>query len=291
METLITRAVAPWFGANRLLAEHVGEELAGNRWVGVPFAGGMSELATIDASVMMVNDLHLHVMNLAMCIAHKRMISELIHFLARLPFHEEILRLAQTSCRQWEAESRDYCITMMPCLAWAQDYFTAVWMGRSSKAGTVDEFNGKSAKRWNANGGGSNVRYRSAVRSLVAWHHIMQRCEFSVMDAFDFLARCEDAPGRAVYCDPPFPGPGEKYKYTFTDDQHRRLAEALAGFESARVICRFYDVPLVRELYPERLGWTWRRLTGRKQTNEEAPEVLIINGPSYARSDAGRLFQ
>ena len=56
METLITRAVAPWFGANRLLAEHVGEELAGNRWVGVPFAGGMSELATIDASVKILTN-------------------------------------------------------------------------------------------------------------------------------------------------------------------------------------------------------------------------------------------
>jgi hypothetical protein len=48
-ETMTTRAIAPWFGAARLIAESVGEEMAGCRWVGVPFAGSMSELAHIRA--------------------------------------------------------------------------------------------------------------------------------------------------------------------------------------------------------------------------------------------------
>jgi hypothetical protein len=41
-------------------------------------------------------------------------------------------------------------------------------------------------------------------------------------------------------------------------------------------VCRFYDVPLVRELYPAD-RWEWRHLEGRKQTNEAAPEVLLVN--------------
>jgi hypothetical protein len=58
------------------------------------------------------------------------------------------------------------------------------------------------------------------------------------------------------------------------------LAGVLASFERARVVCRFYDHPLIRELYPRELGWVWRRFTGRKQSNAQAPEVLILNGPS-----------
>lgn len=35
------------------------------------------------------------------------------------------------------------------------------------------------------------------------------------------------------------------------------------------------DHPLVRELYPES-AWTWNRFDGRKQTNDAAPEVLLV---------------
>jgi hypothetical protein len=62
---------------------------------------------------------------------------------------------------------------------------------------------------------------------------------------------------------------------------------------TARVVCRFYDHPLVRELYPEQ-RWTWRHLAGgRKQTNGDAPEVLLLNGPSrvaVAPATGGGLF-
>ena len=43
-----TTAIAPWYGSNRSLAENVGRLLNARpacRWVAVPFAGGMCELA------------------------------------------------------------------------------------------------------------------------------------------------------------------------------------------------------------------------------------------------------
>lgn len=58
-------ALAPWFGSNRTLAPQVGELLNGCRWVGVPFAGSMTELIYIDAPTLVVSDLHRHVINLA----------------------------------------------------------------------------------------------------------------------------------------------------------------------------------------------------------------------------------
>jgi site-specific DNA-adenine methylase len=254
----------------------VGKELAGCKWVGVPFAGGMSELAHIKASTIVVGDLHRDVINLAHVVAFDTSRRELIEILNRQPFHPEVLDQAQRKCDSNVFTDSDR-------LYWAAAYFTCCWMGRSAKAGTDDEFKGGLPVRWSATGGDSNTRYRSAIESLEAWGEIMRRCNFVVQDVFEFLFNVKDLEGHGLYLDPPFPGPGDAYKHKFTEDKHRKLAARLASFENTRVVCRFYDVPLIRELYPEP-KWTWRRLKGRKQSNEEAPEVLVINGPSYAEA-------
>jgi site-specific DNA-adenine methylase len=150
-----------------------------------------------------------------------------------------------------------------------------MWMGRSAKAGTTGEFNGGLPVRWNANGGDSNTRYRSAVRSIVAWRGILARCNFTCLNCFDFLKYVQDNTGHGVYCDPPFPETGDAYKHSFTEEQHRLLAKRLTEFRKTRVVCRFYEHPLIRELYPEPF-WAWQRHTGRKQSGADAPEVLLV---------------
>jgi site-specific DNA-adenine methylase len=125
----------------------------------------------------------------------------------------------------------------------------------------------------------------------------MVRCSFSTFDVFEFLTRCEDADRHAIYCDPPFPGPGDEYRHKFTIEQHRQLAMALRSFSKTRVVCRFYDHPLIREIYAPGShtdtghGWNWRYLKGRTQANDVAPEVLIINGPSLVEANPAGLFQ
>lgn len=116
----------------------------------------------------------------------------------------------------------------------------------------------------------------------------MLLCNFHVLDALLFIPNCPDTPETGIYVDPPFPGPGEKYKHKFGIPEHRELAKQLGKFQYARIVCRFYDHELIRELYPEqpRGPWHWRRIKGRKQTNDEAPEVLILNGPSRAANHA-----
>jgi DNA adenine methylase len=262
-------ALAPWFGSNRLLAHRVGELLEGCNWVGIPFAGGMSELAYITARTIVVNDLHRHVINLATIAAHPMLGPKLYRRLKRIPFHPLSLAEAQAHCREFEPGAQaDF--------AAAAAYFVASWMGRNGKAGTDDEFSGGLALRWNAGGGDSAVRYRSAVHALVSWRRVFARCTFSALDAFAFLEKCKDAHGHGIYCDPPFPGPGDAYRHKFDERQHGLLAERLQGFTRARVVCRFYDHPLVRELYVQEC-WEWIELVGRKQTNEDAPEVLLVN--------------
>jgi len=276
---ITTTALAPWFGAARMMAKHVGPELAGCKWCGIPFAGGMPEVLAIDAPAIACNDTHRAVINLAKVAADARLGPQLYRHLRRLPFHPETLSVAQMRCLAWEDDDfRE--ILPDPCFPWAIDYFTAVWMGRSGRAGTDDELHGNLSTRWNANGGDSNTRFRSAVRSLIGWRRALARCSFTTLDAFDFLGRCQDIEANGIYCDPPFPGAGDRYTHKFSSEQHVRLAGVLDSFERARVVCRFYDHPLVRELYPENLGWVWRRFKGRKQSNAVGPEVLILNGPS-----------
>lgn len=267
--------LAPWFGSNRTLAHAVGEELRGCRWVGVPFAGGMSELAHIKASTIVVSDLHQHLIHLARVVSDPVLGPKLYRRLRRVPFHPWSLEVAQRFCStynppDWHRAEDDVKLN------YAEGYFVSAWMNRSAKAGTDGEFSGSLPVRWNANGGDSNTRYRSATASLREWRHILARCNFVVCDVFDFLAKCNDAPEIGVYLDPPFPGPGDDYKHKFSEADHRQLADWLGRFDYARVVCRFYDHPLVRELYHEG-EWTWRRLKGRTQANKASPEVLITN--------------
>jgi DNA adenine methylase len=273
-------AIAPWYGSNRTLAPIVGQELRGCTWVGIPFCGGMAEVPHITARSITVSDLHRHIINLAVVVQRDERRAELIERLNKTPFHPDVLNESQAHCRAFEASARE---PTTGNVTWAYHYFIACWMGRSGNAGTAGEFNGGLALRWTASGGDSNTRFRSAVESLDSWCEVMRRCNFAVLDVFDFLAACKDQPGIGIYLDPPFPGPGDRYRHPFDERQHHKLAEVLRRFSSARVVCRFYDHPLVRELYPES-HWTWRHLVGRDQANNgEKPEVLIINGDSYAK--------
>lgn len=244
----------------------------------------MTEIPAIGARTLLVNDLHRHVINLARVVRDDTLRPRLIRGLRRKLFHPDELSAAQALCR--EAEPGE-----APDLALAEAYFVCSWMGRSSKAGIDDEFNGGPALRWNASGGDSAVRYWSALRSLSAWVATLRRCTFETTDAFDFLVRCEDRRGHGVYADPPFPGAGRRYRHNAgqTDaeerDWHARLRDALARFEHTRVLCRFYDVPFIRELYPEG-RWAWQHLQGRTQANATAAEVLLVNGAA-ASAQAG----
>ena len=266
-------ALAQWYGGNRTLAPTFGAALDGCNWVGVPFAGGMAELPHIKARTLLVNDLHRHVINLARVVASDQLPALLCN-LRNAPFHPDVLAKCQAICR--DTQSGD-----APDFDLARAYFVCSWMGRAGKSGIDDEFNGRPAVRWNSAGGDSVTRYRSALRMLVTFKRTLRRCAFETMDCFDFLARCEDCTGHGLYVDAPFPGAGRRYRHNAgqTDAEerswHTRLRDALGRFQQARIVCRFYDIPLIRELYPEP-GWAWTSLKGRTQANKEAAEVMLV---------------
>jgi DNA adenine methylase len=261
--------LASWYGSNRMLAQHAGRLLKGCSWVGLPFAGGMSELAHITARTVVVSDLHRHVINLAMCVAHSEKKARMVEFLDGLPFHPDTLAAAQTHCREREESpaAGDW--------VWAANYFVCVWMARNGTAGTDTEFDAGLSVRWNAGGGDSVVRFRNATAALADWHKIMARCTFVPLDVFDFLDKVKDEQKSGLYLDAPWPDDGGRYKHKFGPEQQVRLADRLAGFQRARVVVRYGDHELIRKLYPAG-AWTWHELTGRTAANKAKAEVLIV---------------
>lgn len=117
------------------------------------------------------------------------------------------------------------------------------------------------------------------------------------------IERVEDAPGIAIYCDPPYfletrgaNHGSSKYVHDFAYEDHRRLADALRRFHRARVVVSYYEHPELEWIYR---GWTQRKIEvskamasqGRRVANDvRAIEVLLLNGPSYAKPEALSLF-
>jgi len=269
--------LTPWYGGNRTLAENVGEALSGRKWVAVPFAGGMCELRYIRASTILVNDMHRHVVNLAEVVADPKLGSKLIRRLRRTIIHPDVLAQSQKYCDAIDGGGLHNVASENWAEEWAYRYFISAWMGRNGKAGTKGEFKAGMSVRYDAGGGDSAIRFRSATEALLEWNRILRRCTFSTLDAFTMFGKFKDDPQCGVYVDPPFPGPGDHYAHTFGEAGQRKLAAELSRFEKTRVVCRFYDHELIRELYPARL-WQWNFQTGRKQTHEMTnEEVLLIN--------------
>ncbi|MCK6458189.1 MAG: DNA adenine methylase [Phycisphaerae bacterium] len=266
--------LAQWFGGNRMLAESVGKALGRLRWCGVPFAGGCPELPHIDTAAGVANDLHRHVINLARVVRDDALVEQLVQRLDGLLFHPDELITAQRRCRERERLDAN----RSPAdVEWAADYFAACWMGRGGHAGKRGEFDQGLSLRWTSSGGDSAVRFRSAIQSLRDWHRALRIWSFSCFDAFEFIANVRDADGHGLYVDAPWPDAGEDYQHSFTREQQIKLAEALARFERARIVVRYGDHPLIRDLYPQP-RWTWLRQTSRNQRNGTLAEILIVGG-------------
>ena len=203
----------------------------GNCWKAAPGSVSPSRVAwrnsRTSGALLVVNDLHRHIINLATVAADPVLAPQLYRQLRRLPLHPDVLAQAQQRCVQRERDG------LLPAsqLDWAVDYFVCAWMSRQRKAGTASEFSGRVCVRWEAAGGDTAVRFRSATSSLLTWRRILARATFTSHDAFEMLGKCKDRPRHGIYCDPPFPGPGDSYRYKFGVEQHTALAVRLAEFK------------------------------------------------------------
>lgn len=264
-------ALVDRFGSNRMNAAEPGKLLRGCTCIAVPCAGGMCEIPHMTANIILVNDLDRHVINLCNVLREHR--AAMVQWLDGTPYHPDQLKESQEFCKQAESFTWGH---FEPALAlpWACHYFVASWLTRGGSGGTKGEFEQSMSIRWKSGGGDSVVRFRNATEGLAAWEQVMRRCTFTTLDLYDFLAEClkRDIPENGIYLDRDWPDDGDGYKHNA--GSHEKTRDALMAFKQTRLVVRYGDHPLIRELYPESL-WAWHRLESRTQANKAKAEALL----------------
>lgn len=288
------KALAPWFGGKRNLAPQIVELLGPHRVYWEPFCGSMAVLMAKPPCVMeTVNDLHAGLINLAKVIQDTKLGPQLYRRLRRTLMHEQLFKEAAAQYKQ----QGHYAKASSPDLDRAYYWFICSWNGRNGVAGT-QSYNQGFCLRFTARGGHAGRRWQSVVSSIPAWRRRLMNVTILQRDAFELLEKIDDAPGTAIYIDPPYLKKGAKYIHDFEDGDHERLAELLHRFTSARVVVSYYDHPKLAELYPD-----WQRheivvtksLDNQNRRDKEnkgvrVVEVLLVNGPIEQKQGQGSLF-
>jgi DNA adenine methylase len=301
------KAIVPWFGSKRSLGPTIAQELGSHRAYFSLGCGSMADLfAKEPSSHETAVDLHGRLINLALVLQDQETAAELHGRLQDTLCCEEIFE-----CCKWWISAHDPpgidSLADERCVEDAYNYFIVSWVGRNGVAGTK-RIDYQMAVRWTPGGGHGGVRFRSATESIPAWHRRLRQVMILRRDMFDVLPRIDDVAETAMYVDPPYlkgTRGNAEYEHEFNEapsgseglfdradwDDHRRLAAELRRFEKARVVVSYYDAPRLTELYPD---WTKRDCTRQKNLHvqnrrgaakKDAPEVLLINGPSYAETD------
>lgn len=318
------KAIAPWFGGKRTLAPAIVRQLGKHTQYFEPCCGSMAVLlAKKPSQKETVNDMHGDLINLSRTVQCEDSAVALYNKLQTTPFSEDLLQCARVQLEGESVltEILSERLATSHSVDRAYWYFLASWMGRNGTAGT-ERVDYQIAVRWTKNGGSPTVRFRNAVESIPEWHRRLLNVVILNRDMFRFIDRFEDVPGTAIYLDPPYmretrsngnpkAGGGGRYLHDFDDldtkpksaggslfgnddegedDKHNQLAGILSQYRNARIVISYYDCERVRSLYK---GWTFvehsmnkqlHAQNGRGARQKEAPEVLIINGPSYTEA-------
>lgn len=303
------KAIAPWFGGKRTLAPRIVAELGEHRVYWEPFCGSMAVLFAKPSCVMeTVNDLHGELINLARVVQSDDLAPILFDRMNRTMMHEDLMHKA---AQRYRARG-DIPAGDTPDLERACDYMLCAWLGRNGVAGT-SSYNQGFCVRYTANGGHAAKRFQSVAESIPAWWLRLRNVTILNRNVRELLRtnadgspRIEDRKGTSLYFDPPYVQKGATYVHDFDDAaefagifagdedrpmSHGELAESLNRFKKARVVLSYYDHPEVRRLYR---GWTFIDCTMTKSLVNQgmrsaegavkAPEVLIVNGPSYTET-------
>jgi len=301
-------AIAPWFGGKRTMAPVIVQELGEHSTYWELFCGSMAVLCAKPVSGHeTVNDLHGDLINLAMVVRSDRA-HELYERLARTLYVDAVFDMARAIfCGENDIADLVPDTTNPERVGdkhveRAYWYFVVSWMGRNGVSGT-ERSNYQMATRWTPGGGHGGQRFAAATDSIPWWHNRLRRVCILRRDAFDLLGKIDDAAGVAIYVDPPYftetrgDGGGSRYLHDFGDEEHERLAAGLERFTKARVVVSYYDHVALDRLYA---GWTKREVHRNKNLHVQnrrgaeksvAPEVLLINGESFADRQEAALFE
>lgn len=157
--------------------------------------------------------------------------------------------------------------------AWS--YWARCSLGRGGEGGT-ENIGRKVSFRYTNTGGNNASRITSMAHDLDEWADMIKNVEFADVECgIALIGKLHDNTKHGLYIDWPWDEPaGEMYEKTFTEADHRRAAEAVQRFNKTKVVIRYGDSPLIRELYPSSC-WTWHDAQSRTQSNSVRGEVWI----------------
>lgn len=121
-------------------------------------------------------------------------------------------------------------------------------------------------------------RPENLVSDIIRLHKLLSRTQIKIT-CKDFSALIDDNPQVFLYLDPPYYDKGEElYKFSMSDDDHTRLADALKHGGNSWVLS-YDNHPFIRDLYQEwayvyELNVHYSIATGQNRKNKE---VLISN--------------
>jgi DNA adenine methylase len=274
------KAICPWAGAKRNMAENIIRVGGPHRIYWSICCGSLSDILAKEPCIMETAvDLHGDLTNLAWCLKDEGMALELYGRCARTLMSDVVFDNAAERIRVARQGDLD-----MPDVDRAYDYLVCSWLGRNGTAGTKG-YNYGFCVRYTANGGHAAKRWRSVIESIPAWQWRLMNVTILRRDIFEIIPRILDAEGTLIYCDPPYIEKGFKYVHDFAPDDHARLAELLHRFKKARVVVSYYQHPRLAELYPE---WEQHEIEVSKAlahqgasgaSDVKAIEVLLVNQP------------
>ena len=267
-----TKSALSYFGSDSEVAADLASLLDGCKHVTIPFCGGLSILPYLQARGIVANDLHDAAINFYHVISECHGVDVKDAAIARCQntlSHPSDLKHAQHVLKNVEAcGAEEY---HRAAYAWA--FWALCWIGRKGKGGTKHQ-GGMPSVRRTAAGGTNASRIRAAANDLEEWAKQFERCEFECLDFRELLPKVADRADCGIYCDPPWVGSGRSYLHSFAEPDHRDLARDLYRFEYTRIVVRYDDTPLVRELYED---WHIIEAASRDQRNAVKDELWILN--------------
>lgn len=265
-----TKSALSYFGSDSEVAASLAAMLDGCNHVTIPFVGGAAILPHLKARSIICNDLHDAAINFYRVLSGREGDREkLIYLCTHAISHPS--ELAEAGIIMKSPLSHDSTLK-----AWA--FWATCWIGRKGKGGTKYMVGMPSVRR-TASGGSNASRLKAAAADLNEWAAHFQRCEWECKCFRELLPKVADNERCGVYCDPPWVDLGRDYLHSFTEEDHIDLRDMLSRFEHTKVVVRYGDHPLVRDLYA---GWHIEAAESRTQTNKVKGEIWIANDLSVS---------
>lgn len=107
-------------------------------------------------------------------------------------------------------------------------------------------------------------RYRNSLRKLARIGEIFRNVMIENLHYQDLIRVHGRQSDVVLFIDPPYLGTEGYYSRSFSAGDHTFLAGQLASCP-AKVVCTYYDAPLIRELYPESC-WVWQSIQATKNS-------------------------